>query len=194
MDNPISKFNLWWQRALNDSPLNQKNAVCVSTIDENGFPHGRFVDLKLADERGFVFCTHLGSAKAKHIESQPKVALTVWWDHIGYQVRIIGIARPLEQAEATSYWQTRNRDAQLTSLAFDQSALLPHELALTEKFEQAGKTHPEAEISRPEDWGGYVVQAKQIEFLTFAETRLHLRELYQFDELEQGWHKRLLQP
>ena len=195
MDNPIVKFNQWWQQAVNDSPLNQKSAVCVSTVDENGFPQGRFVDLKRADESGFVFCTHLDSAKAQHISKQPKVAITAWWDHLGYQVRIIGLARPLPHSEADFYWRTRNRGAQLTSLAFSQSTPLNGDAsALAEKFEQADNAHPESEISRPEDWGGYSVQATHIEFLTFANTRLHLRELYQFDEVKQGWQKQLLQP
>lgn len=55
MDNPITKFENWWQEALINSPLQQQSAVCVSTIDEDGFPSGRFVDLKSASEKGFVF-------------------------------------------------------------------------------------------------------------------------------------------
>ena len=84
MDNPVSKFRNWWQKALYDSPLKQKSAVCVSTVNEDGFPVGRFVDLKSVGEDGFVFCTYLHSAKGKHIAHTPKVSMTVWWDHVGY--------------------------------------------------------------------------------------------------------------
>lgn len=31
----------------------------------------------------------------------PNVAMTVWWDHVGYQVRVVGVAEPIEEAEAT---------------------------------------------------------------------------------------------
>ena len=58
MNNPIEKFNDLWQQALLDSPLQQKSAVCVSTINAEGFPESRFVDLKKVDEQGFVFCTY----------------------------------------------------------------------------------------------------------------------------------------
>lgn len=52
MENPIEKFHQWWKLALANSPLQQKSAVCISTIDEDGFPNGRFVDLKSVDVDG----------------------------------------------------------------------------------------------------------------------------------------------
>lgn len=84
MDKPIEKFESWWQEALADSPLQQKSAVCVSTIDEYGFPAARFVDLKSVTEAGFVFCSYFDSAKGKQIARNAKTAMTVWWDHLGY--------------------------------------------------------------------------------------------------------------
>nr|WP_314861698.1 pyridoxamine 5'-phosphate oxidase family protein [uncultured Undibacterium sp.] len=78
MENPFEKFNTWWKSALTDSPLKQKNAVCISTIDSNGYPSGRFVDLKAVNELGFTFCTYLSSAKGEHINENAKIALTLW--------------------------------------------------------------------------------------------------------------------
>ena len=100
MDNPIVKFESWWQEALADSPLNQKSAVCVSTVDANGFPAGRFVDLKSVSENGFVFCTYFDSAKGKHIARNPNISMAAWWDHVGYQVRVVGIAEVIAVSEA----------------------------------------------------------------------------------------------
>lgn len=54
MNNPTDKFKIWWQEALAESPLQQKSAVCVSTIDEQGFPTARFVDLKSVGENGWI--------------------------------------------------------------------------------------------------------------------------------------------
>jgi pyridoxamine 5'-phosphate oxidase len=47
-ENPFEKFNELWSNALSNSPLQQKSAVCISTIDSNGYPSGRFVDLHFA--------------------------------------------------------------------------------------------------------------------------------------------------
>lgn len=192
MNDPIAKFNQWWQLAIADSPLQQKSAVCVSTIDSAGFPQARFVDLKAASEQGFVFCSYLDSNKGQEISANDKVAITAWWDHIGYQIRIVGIAKQLEQGQALEYWHSRNRGAQLTTTAFEQSKPLDHEQQLEQKFTAIEQRLAGSEVPMPTDWGGYIVEPISIEFLTFAETRLHLRELYQISD--KGWQKSLLQP
>ena len=192
MKNPIEKFQQCWQTALLNSPLNQKSAVCVSTIDSGGFPSGRFVDLKTVNELGFTFCTYLDSAKGKHLNQNPKTALTVWWDHVGYQVRVVGVAQSIEESDAVVFWKTRSRDAQLTTTAFEQSQPLATEEELTSRAEVVAKMHLDTDIPKPQNWGGYCVKPVSIEFLTFKESRLHLRELY--EKNERGWIKCLLQP
>jgi len=192
MDSPISKFDGWWQKALADSPLQEKSAVCVSTINEHGFPTGRFVDLKSVSERGFVFCTNLDSAKSKHIVRNPKAAMTIWWDHVGYQVRVVGTAEAISTVEADGFWQARSRRAQLTTTAFDQSEPLDSEGGLAMRLEEVAAEFDGQSISRPDTWSGYCIDPFSIEFLTFRESRLHLRELY--ERSRNGWIKQLLQP
>lgn len=192
MDNPISKFETWWQEALLDSPLQQKSAVCVSTINENGFPTGRFVDLKSVSEDGFVFCTCFDSAKGKQIARGSKASMTIWWDHLGYQIRIIGLAQEISVAEADRFWQSRSRSAQLTTTAFEQSEPLNSEHELAIRLHDVSAKLVDQIILRPANWGGYCIKPVSIEFLTFRESRLHLREL--FECTGNGWVKQLLQP
>jgi pyridoxamine 5'-phosphate oxidase len=192
MENPIEKFNTWWKSALLNSPLNQKNAVCISTIDDDGYPSGRFVDLKAVNEFGFVFCTCLNSAKGQHINENPKIALTLWWEHVGYQVRVLGMAQPIHENEAVTYWKTRSKEAQLTTTAFEQSQPLTSEEDLQTRVENISEQFKNSEILKPNTWGGYLIKPHSIEFLTFRESRLHLRELYTLGE--DVWSKSLLQP
>lgn len=192
MENPIEKFQQWWQEAVASSSLQQKNAVCVSTIDERGFPSSRFVDLKSANDAGFTFCTYLDSAKGKHIQRNPNTAITAWWDHVSYQVRIVGVAEPISEADAQRIWKTRNRNAQLTTTAFEQSQLLDNEQELDSRLQQVTSAFAEQDIPRPDNWGGFCVKPLSIEFLTFRESRLHLREFYERND--HTWAKYLLQP
>lgn len=192
MESPLGKFERWWQAALADSPLKQKSAVCISTIDENGFPTGRFVDLKSVNESGFVFCTYFDSAKGKQLQHDSKTAMTVWWDHVGYQVRISGNAEVITAAEADRFWNTRSRSAQLTTTAFEQSTPMATENYLVARLQEATEKITDRNIPRPVNWGGYCVRPVSIEFLTFQESRLHLREL--FERKGNEWTKRLLQP
>ena len=178
IQDPIEKFMCWWREARQDSPLKQKNAVCVSTIDEDGFPQGRFVDLKHVSEDGFVFCTELSSPKGQHIKNNDKTAMTIWWDHVGYQVRIVGVAEPIATELADHYWQTRSLIAQLVTTSFSQSECYDRPEELEPRLDEASLNLKDQTIARPETWGGFCVNPKSIEFLHFAETRLHIREKY----------------
>lgn len=192
MENPITKFREWWEEALVDSPLNQKSVVCVSTINRDGYPTGRFVDLKSVTDEGFTFCTHLDSEKGNDISRDPKISLTAWWDHVGYQVRVAGTAKLLSDQMATEIWKSRSRDAQLTTTAFKQSYPLRTESDLEDKFNRAENEFSSKTIPKPDNWGGYILRPATIEFLTFRESRLHLRELYRYNDSQ--WAKTLLQP
>ncbi|KZN52390.1 pyridoxine/pyridoxamine 5'-phosphate oxidase [Pseudoalteromonas luteoviolacea] len=192
MEHPVKQFLQWWECALKDSPLKQKSAVCVSTIDDGGFPATRFVDLKSVSNDGIVFCTYLDSAKGKEISACNKVALTAWWDHIGYQVRVTGLAAPLPDEDADKYWKTRTTGAQITTHVCEQSQPLTNPNDLINKVAAIKRVNSINPSIRPINWGGYSVAAHRIEFLTFKEDRLHLRELF---ILNDGvWEKSFLQP
>ena len=193
MEHPISKFQKWWKSALNHSPLNQKSAVCVSTIDQNGYPSGRFVDLKAVDDQGFTFCTYLDSDKGHHLSANPKVALTLWWDHVGYQVRITGVAEPIAEDEASEHWTARSRNAQLTTLCSRQSQEIKSSEALRQQLAQAKVRYQGVDVPKPDNWGGYRVRPESIEFLLFSDDRLHKRERYDRDSAG-AWRVTLLQP
>jgi pyridoxamine 5'-phosphate oxidase len=192
MKNPFEQFNLWWKNALADSPLKQKSAVCISTIDQHGFPSGRFVDLKEVNETGFIFCTYLDSAKGEHLKHNPKIAMTIWWDHVGYQIRVQGSATPINQDQALKYWKTRSKEAQLTTTAFQQSQTLDHEAELQTRIDRISQEYIHTEVPKPDAWGGYIIAPHSIEFLSFRESRLHLRELFTLSD--DVWVKTLLQP
>lgn len=192
MDDPLRKFEKYWQTALQDSPLRQKSAICISTVNPEGFPEGRFVDLKEVGEGGFIFCSSYDSKKAQHIADQPKAAMTIWWDHIGLQVRAYGVISKTNKSTSERYWQSRSTGAQLTSVKCQQSSPLQCLDTLRKEIEELRSKQQDSDISKPENWGGYLLKPESIEFLTFSEDRLHLREEYALKE--NGWEKGLLQP
>ena len=63
---------------------------------------------------------------------------------------------------------------------------------MMKQFLQTKAKVGEREVTKPEDWGGYNVKPVSIEFLSFKDNRLHLREFYERNE--RGWQKSLLQP
>lgn len=190
---PIKKFETLWDKASKNSPLRQPNAICLSTINRDGFPDGRFVDLKGIDNRCFVFCTSLKSKKAREISKNPKIALTIWWDHVGIQVRITGTAIVASDNEAVIHWQKRSRESQINSHCSDQSQEITDINELRDKIDYFKKNlNSESVIPKPADWGCFKLQPVKIEFLSFNENRLHIRELYEIKN--DKWEKSLLQP
>lgn len=188
----IAKFQDWWGQAKSDPSLKHKGAMCVSTVDELGFPNARFVDLKDATEAGFTFCTYLDSKKGTEIDRCQKVALTIWWECLGYQVRVQGRATRISRSMASKYWQSRNRDAQLTTLCSKQSQPLASGMQLLDQLSALRVSYGDADIPIPENWGGYIVAPVSVEFLTFREDRLHVREHHLL--IGSGWKQQLLQP
>ncbi|HSM09633.1 MAG TPA: pyridoxamine 5'-phosphate oxidase [Gemmatimonadota bacterium] len=176
---PIAVFREWRREASASGAASLPDAMCLSTVDGNGTPHARFVDLKEVRDDGLVFCTSHASPKAAHIEANPKVALTVWWDHVKRQVRVSGVATRISEAEADALFQRRDREAQLASWAFEQSAELPGGVSPGDRLNDAAERFASGEVPRPPHWGGYVVVPDRIEFLVFEDSRAHRRVLYE---------------
>ena len=182
MDNPLTRFKHCWNDALLDSPLKQKAAICVTTINEQGFPEGRFVDLKAISDEGLIFCTQLDSNKALQIEHNNKVGMTIWWDHVGYQIRLFGRAEKISDSLAKQYWQSRKKSAQVATVSFDQSKPLESEQELSAKFNQARVEYRDVTLDKPDNWGGFEVTPESYEFWQEGEYRIHDRFIYERDK------------
>lgn len=180
-----------WLTDARRAGLNQPSACCLSTIGSDGGPDARFVDVKRVTNDGFVFATHLGSAKALDIARDARVALTFWWDDLGRQVRVRGLAEPVATAVADELFAARSLDAQIVSSISEQSAELADPATLATAIDAVRNDAVQA-VPRPSAWGGYVVRPSTIEFLLFSETRVHERLL--FERERDAWRARWLQP
>jgi pyridoxamine 5'-phosphate oxidase len=98
-DDPIALFQTSFAEAIN-SGIEEPSAMAVATVDPDGSPDARMMLLKGVDERGFVFYTNLGSAKAKALMHDPRVALCFYWAEIRKQVRVRGRANLVANDEA----------------------------------------------------------------------------------------------
>lgn len=189
---PIARFREWHREASASEAGSRPDAMCLSTVDGEGTPHARFVDLKEVRDDGLVFGTSLTSPKSAHIEANPRVALTFWWGHVKRQVRVTGLATRITEAEAEAMFGRRSREAQLASWAFEQSAELPRDASPGDLLNAAAERFASGEVPRPAHYGGYVVTPDRIEFLDFEDSRAHRRVLYERHDGE--WTVSELQP
>lgn len=189
---PIAQFVAWHREATRSRLVSHPNAMCVSTVDSNGAPRARYVDLKEVRSDGFVFCTSYASPKAHHLESCALLSLTFWWDHAGRQVRVAGLAEKITAEEADRYFAERPREAQIASWAYRQSAPLERSEHPSTLLAAAQERFGSGPVPRPPYWGGYLVRPHSVEFLLFREDRSHERLLYQREDGR--WRINHLQP
>ena len=190
-DNPIVLFNQWYEQARR-ARIPLYDAMALATADGRGRPSVRFVLLKQADVRGFVFYTNTLSRKGRELDKTPLAALAFYWDKTGKQVRVEGRVVRVSPAEADVYWATRSRQSQLGAVASRQSAPVVGRTALIRKLVKLALRYAGSSVPRPAEWTGYRIVPHTIEFWTRRVHRLHHRVL--FRRSRRGWARRLLQP
>lgn len=191
-DSPFDQFQTWFQAAI-DAQIMEPNAMTLATVDLDGRPDARIVLLKDADERGFTFYTNYGSAKANQIAHEQEVSLVFYWDKLFRQVRIRGPITKVDRDEAEAYWQTRPIKSQLGAIASSQSETIENRQVLEDAFAAALEKYGEdGPIPLPDDWGGFRVIPKTIEFWQGQRSRLHDRLVYVRDA--EGWQVKRLAP
>lgn len=190
-ENPFEQFELWYQQA-EKAELRYPNAMSLATAGSDGMPTVRTVLLKIYDESGFVFFTNYGSAKAKHLDENPKAGLLFHWLELDRQVKISGSVERLPTTESVSYFATRPRGSQLGAWCSSQSEPISSRQMLEQSWEQMKARFQNKEVPLPDFWGGYRIIPDTIEFWQGRESRLHDR--LEYYRSESGWIIQRLAP
>ena len=111
------------------------NAICVSSVDDQGMPNGRFVLLKEVTEIGFLFYTNLDSTKGKELFSNKKGAITWWSRKQGKSVRVQGEVEQVSDVIADQYWKSRSVEAQVSASVSKQSQSLASRDQMEQEWE-----------------------------------------------------------
>jgi pyridoxamine 5'-phosphate oxidase len=188
---PLVRFRRWFREA-ERARIPLPEAMALATASRRGVPSVRFVLLKGADARGFVYFTDGRSRKGREVQAHPRAAAVLYWHPTGRQVRIEGRVEEVSAAEADAYWATRARPSQLAAQASRQGAPLPTRSSLLRRWRALGRRYRGLAIPRPPAWTGFRIVPESIEFWTRGTHRLHDREL--FRRGRRGWTRERLQP
>lgn len=173
---PLEQFQSWMLAA---KDLPEPNAMMVATADENGQPSARHVLLKDVIDEGFIFYSNYASRKGCEIAANPKVSLVFPWFAIYRQVIVIGEVEKVSREESLDYFHSRPHGSQLAALASDQSKKLSSREELERKYSELESKYPEGStVPLPENWGGYLVRPKAIEFWSGRSSRMHDRLVF----------------
>jgi pyridoxamine 5'-phosphate oxidase len=188
---PIVQFHAWWGEARAAEGA-WSDAMVLATSSLDGGPSARAVILRGVDERGFVFFTDTRSAKGVELEADARVALVMLWSALERQVRVVGRAAPVTEAEADAFYATRPRAANLAAQVARQDDVIAGPDVLEGRLRELTAALEGRPVGRPPGWGGYVVAPHTVEFWQGRPDHLHDRLRYRRGVT--GWRTERLAP
>lgn len=184
-----------WLDAAREADPEDYNAMTLSSIGADGHPDARIVllrDLTWIDGiPALSFYTNYRSEKGQQVEAHPHAAATFFWPALERQLRVRGRVVRLSEAESDRYFASRPRASRIGAWASQQSEAVAHRAALEEARSEVESRFP-GEVPRPPHWGGYRIEAAEIEFWQGRPGRLHDR--FRFTRVGGNWSARRLQP
>jgi len=189
-DEPFKLFGEWLQTAI-EAPVQEANAMILSTVNNENRPSSRVVLLKeFSNIEGFVFYTDYNSHKGRDLEFNPFASIIFYWNVLERQIRVEGSVTKISRKMSEAYFNSRPLESRLSAFVSHQSQPISDISELMEQREKLQES--EEEITCPERWGGYALQPTKFEFWQGGTSRLHHRMEYNI--IEGQWSKQQLAP
>lgn len=196
-DDPLRWAEAWLGEATTRAVTRNPNAMTLATVGESGRPSARVVLCKelVADPGYLVFHTNYRSRKGRELERNARAVAVFYWDALGRQVRVEGIAVRSPAAESDAYFATRPWGSQLGAWGSDQSTPLDSRAALIAQLRRRAAelglalgddvgtlaVEPPPLIPRPPHWGGIRLWASAVELWIEGADRIHDRAAWTRD-------------
>ena len=191
--NPHEQFLNWFNHSL-EIKLHEPYAMSLATANAQGRPHVRTVLLRGATEAGYDFYTNYDSQKGLDLAANPYAEILFYWPELERQVRISGGVEKISEQESTDYYHKRPRESQIAAhISTPQSGVIASREELQDRFKALQEqVASQAQLPKPEFWGGYRLVPEHYEFWQGRPNRLHDRLIY--ERIAGNWKLQRLMP
>lgn len=172
---PFGQFKAWFETASKTPGIQEPNAMFLGTATKDGIPSVRPVLLKGFSSEGFKFYTNYESRKGRELAVNPQAALTFYWEPLRRTVRIEGRVEKTSAEDSDNYFRSRPFESQIGAHASKQSSVIASRETLMIKERELLANFTEANVHRPDCWGGFIVIPRSVEFWQGQSDRLHDR-------------------
>lgn len=204
-DEPLGAAAAWLEQARASGLYRNPGAMALATVGADGRPAARMVLVRdFSVDAGFAaFYTNYASRKARELEHNARAAGVLYWEALGRQLRLEGIAARSPAAESDAYFANRSLGSRINACVSRQSRPIDDfaELDRRMREKRAEVEARDGECERPASWGGYRIWLDSVEFWVEGEDRFHERVVYERRLRRRGdgyaggaWTRTLLQP
>jgi pyridoxamine 5'-phosphate oxidase len=189
-DEPFVVFKNMYKEAI------YNNQIAVEAISISSWSNilqevdSRYVNLKVIDNKNFIFFSNYKSSKAKQFKSHDQIAAVVYWSSINVQIRIKAKIIKTSSEYNQKYFAERSIEKNALAISSSQSKPIDSYNQVKENYNKSLKNDDLKKC--PEFWGGYSFTPYYFEFWEGHESRLNKREV--FEKKDDRWKHLFLQP
>ena len=187
---PYRVFKNSYDEALKNKQKNIE-ALCISSYSKNtNEVNARFVNLKIIQDKKFIFFSNYNSPKAQDFSNHNQITALIYWQNINVQIRMKALIKKTSQEFNQAYFEQRDKKKNALSISSDQSSYIKSYENVQNDYKKALES--ENLIKCPEYWGGYFFIPFYFEFWRGHASRINKREIYELKDNE--WMLGYLQP
>ena len=190
LDAPYVKFKEEYERAVS---ANQKivEAITISSYSKlDNLVDSRYVNLKIVDNKEFIFFSNYNSPKSTQFESHDQISALIYWNTTNVQIRMKANIKKTPVDFNNKYFATRSKDKNALAISSKQSQKIDSYDSVMQIYND---TKRDADLEKcPDYWGGFVFRPYYFEFWEGHDSRLNRRMVFELNNNQ--WNNFFLQP
>ena len=190
LDAPYVKFREEYERAVS---ANQKivEAITISSYSKlDNLVDSRYVNLKIVDNKEFIFFSNYNSPKSTQFESHDQISALIYWNTTNVQIRMKANIKKTPVDFNNKYFATRSKDKNALAISSKQSQKIDSYDSVMQIYNDTKK---DADLEKcPDYWGGFVFRPYYFEFWEGHDSRLNRRMVFELNNNQ--WNNFFLQP